>query len=539
MFGTIRRHQKWLWIVISTVTIISFVAFFSPQRRRQAGWSGPRDYIGSINGRQITSGEYTAAMREAELRYLFNYGDWPGNQASVVEREVQGRLLLLEKLRDLDVQVGEPAVAQWILDNPAFHDPKDKRFNKDGYDHFVSNILPTRGLSKSDFERFARHEVGIQHLAALAGTAGRLITPQEAEALFRRQNEEAEAEAVFISSSNYVAQVQVDPAAVATYFTNQQAVYRIPERTQVAYVKFATSNYLAEADQVLQKNPLLLTNALKEATAATADKVRDQLRDTVAMQEAKKKAVEFANELFELKDKTDGLEKLAAAKGLVSEVTEPFTQFEIPKGMKVPRSFSQAAAKLTPDEPVAEQPVQGEDGIYIFELKKRIPSEIPPLDAVREKVVRDYQNSEAMKLARAAGRDLRTAVTNEMAQGKTFDVAVADKNASPIVLPPFSRKTTSLPGLPSPSEASQVIDRTFGLSPGKVSDFVPTSTGGFLVYLKAITPVSEAKLKSDLPEFTAKLRQSRQYEAFADWFRTQERLAQINLPGEKQRASAK
>ena len=41
MFGTIRRHQKWLWIAVSTVTIISFVAFFSPQQRRQGGWTGP------------------------------------------------------------------------------------------------------------------------------------------------------------------------------------------------------------------------------------------------------------------------------------------------------------------------------------------------------------------------------------------------------------------------------------------------------------------------------------------------------------------
>ena len=30
MFGTIRKHQTWLWAVIITLTIISFVVFFSP-----------------------------------------------------------------------------------------------------------------------------------------------------------------------------------------------------------------------------------------------------------------------------------------------------------------------------------------------------------------------------------------------------------------------------------------------------------------------------------------------------------------------------
>src|SRR3954447_7830512 len=98
MFGTIRRHQKWLWIVISTVTIVSFVAFFSPQRRRQAGWTGSRDQVGSINGRPVYREEYASAYREAELRYLFSYGDWPGNdnmsrQSGVMEREARNRML--------------------------------------------------------------------------------------------------------------------------------------------------------------------------------------------------------------------------------------------------------------------------------------------------------------------------------------------------------------------------------------------------------------------------------------------------------------
>src|SRR5690242_4825097 len=150
MFGTIRRHQKWLWIVISTVTIISFVAFFSPNRRRQAGWTGPRDQVGSINGRAITRDQYAQAYREAELRYLFSYGDWPGNdaasrQSGVIERETRNRLVLLDKVNELDIQVGEPAVAEWIADT--FRDRTDKTFRKDSYENFVKNVLPSHGLT--------------------------------------------------------------------------------------------------------------------------------------------------------------------------------------------------------------------------------------------------------------------------------------------------------------------------------------------------------------------------------------------------------
>ena len=48
---------------------------------------------------------------------------------------------------------------------------------------------------------------------------------------------EVDTQAVFLQSSNYLA-VNVNSAELQTFYTNQQANYRIPERVQVAYVKF-------------------------------------------------------------------------------------------------------------------------------------------------------------------------------------------------------------------------------------------------------------------------------------------------------------
>lgn len=544
---------------MSTVTIVSFVAFFSPQRRKQAGWTGPRDQVGSINGRGINRDEYAGAYREAELRYLFSYGDWPGNDTArqagnVIERETRQRLLLLEKLNELNIQVTEPAVAQWIMD--AFRDRTDKSFREETYRNFLKNVLPSRGLSQSDFERFARHEVAIQHLVALAGTAGKLVTPQEAETLFRQQNEEMEATAVFVSSSNYIAQVTTDPSSVAAYFTNHLASYRIPEKTLVSFVKFATSNYLAEADQELAKNTNLNqyveatylqrgTNAFHDASnqplppAEAKQKIREEIREAAAMEEARRKAVAFANELFEMKEKTNALESLAAAKGLVSEVSEPFGPYQTPSNMKVPPAFSQVATKLSNDEPFAEQPLQGDDGIYIVALKGRIPSQIPPLESMQDRVTQDYQNSRALELARAAGRELQTALTNGLAQGKTFESIAAEKGVSPVLLAPFSRKTTTLPGIPNSSDSSLLVSTAFNVSPGKVSPFIPTRTGGFVIHVRSVLPVADTKLQAELPEFLKSLRQSRQYQAFSDWFRKEMDTARISLPGDKKSASAR
>src|SRR5688500_14682070 len=113
MFTHIRRHQKWLWILISAAVIISFVAFFSPTQQMQGGGGGgdPRAIVGTMYGDPITLREYAEALREVQLDYLFRQGTWPENDqyaqqmGMMIEREARGRLLLVRKLKDHNIKV--------------------------------------------------------------------------------------------------------------------------------------------------------------------------------------------------------------------------------------------------------------------------------------------------------------------------------------------------------------------------------------------------------------------------------------------------
>ena len=57
MFGTIRKHQSWLWAIIITVIIISFVWFFSPYTKMHDTGRGMVN-LGSIYGRKITDQDF-------------------------------------------------------------------------------------------------------------------------------------------------------------------------------------------------------------------------------------------------------------------------------------------------------------------------------------------------------------------------------------------------------------------------------------------------------------------------------------------------
>ncbi|MBI4663811.1 MAG: peptidyl-prolyl cis-trans isomerase [Verrucomicrobia bacterium] len=554
MFQQIRRHQKWLWAIITTLTIVSFVVWFSPQQPRLG--RGYRDVtLGSINGRPIGREEYSHAMDEAALWYLFNAGDWPRSDdftRQIMEREIRKRLLLVEKLKELNVLVSPAAVAQWISE--AIQDRDQRVFRKADYDRFVKERLPQHNLSEEDFQRFVRHEVGIQHLMALTGLSGTLVTPQEAEIIYRRENEEADTQAVFLSATNYLASVTVDPAALMTFYTNQQANYRIPERVQVVYVKFEATNYLAEADQRMTAltnlsqiieatygergpNAFRDTNSLPLAAEAAKEKIRDEFRQSFALVEARRKAIDFANKLIELPLATNNLANFAAAEGILSSVTEPFAEENPPPNLKVPDTFGRAAFQLTPTQPIYEQPIVAQDGVYLIGYHNRIPSEIRPFETIREQVAEEFRKSEATKLLNAAGRDLESRLTMSLAQGKTFEAACGEANVPTIDLPPFSQKTSTLPQLLNRGDLSSIKNAAFALTPGKTSSFTPTRDGGFIVYLQAKIPVTDEKVKEGLAAFMENLRRSRLYEAYGEWLRKEIDLARISLPTDKRSAN--
>src|SRR5215467_2167731 len=98
MFGTIRKHQTWLWGIIITLTIISFVIFFSPYSKFNSNVRRGPFNVGTINGVRITEDEFYKAFREAELQYFFNNQAFPDDNArkNISERDVYQWLLIIQ-----------------------------------------------------------------------------------------------------------------------------------------------------------------------------------------------------------------------------------------------------------------------------------------------------------------------------------------------------------------------------------------------------------------------------------------------------------
>jgi parvulin-like peptidyl-prolyl isomerase len=537
MLGTIRRHQKWLWVIIVTLTIASFVIFFSPYSK-MSGPSRGKVELGMVNGHPIGEEDFMAAKRDVYLRYFVTHGDWPRDAEAKrlgfnADRESYNQLLLIEKMKDLNIQVSSTAVARLAA----------QVLGSAPYASFVEKRLKPEGFRGNDFERFIRHELGIQQLITVLGLSGKLVTPREAETLYRREQQELATEAVFFTGSNNLASVVVTPESVGRFYTNQMPRYRLPERVQVRYVQFELTNFFAEADQELAKmtnlNALVErvyeergTNYYRDAKspAEVREKIKTDMHRELAQRSARKMAATFATELSEQSpQRAENLDQLAARQKLTVKVTAPFDIQNGPEELRVPANFSRAAFALTETEPFGN-PVVGDDAVYVIAFNKRFPSEIQPLASIHEQVTADFRFTQAIQLARQAGTNFSAALTASLAAGKTFAAVCDETKVKPLTLPPYSLATRTLPEVEERVSLSLLKQIAFITPVGKTSDFVPTSEGGLVLHVVSRLPVDEAKLKADFPAYLNSVRQTRQIEVFNDWFRKQMELGYMQIP---------
>ena len=522
--------------------IPSFVIYFAPGSRRGGG-KLPSVDLGSFNGRAIQRDDYLAALRETRLSHFMRSGgrEWPGSDEAAnrgLQRDTIVRLFLLDKLKELDIHVSEQAVTRAARDRLGDYPPEK----------FEHDYLQPHSLTLEDFERYMQHEVALQQLETVAGATAKMLSPREGESLFRKQQEQVATEVAGFWATNYLSKVQVTPESISRYYSNQLARYRVPERIQVSYVEFGGSNFLADADKELNQrtnvnayideeymkagtNTFKGTNGAALSEKEAKEKLKNDLRMQFAVMSARRKAADFGNKLLDQKQQTVQMfEKLAAAEGYPVKDSPPFSASQGLDDTNFPPAFTEKALLLKKDNPILYTPIPGEQAVYILALKTNLPSELPSLDKIRDKVTADYKRAQALEMARNEGKSFQTAVTNGLAQKKSFAEICAQANVKPVAVTPFSSTTNAVAGLDERISLRTLQGVAFELKPGQASSLQPAAEGGFLIYLKERIPVSDAQVKAELPEFFARLRMYRQQEAFNDWFRKEAEQARLSLP---------
>ena len=592
MIGTIRKHQQWLWVLIIAATIVSFVVFFNPSTR-YGGQGGGEVRTGetgaSIEGRPITVDELVDAKREELLFYFLQHGEWATEeklrqQNYQLDQRAYQRIALIQKAKDLGIVPTAKAAARMVEE--MFGVKAGDTVSAEDLAKFEQRTLLPNRLTLEDFARFARHQAANQQLVSLFGMSGKLITPKEAEAFYVRENEPTLAEIAYFPLSNYMAQVNVTLQQATNFFKTNEANYWLPERVQVQYVNFPMSNYVAQADKDLGSNTNLAkeidafymqrgpksfidTNGNEMTPDAAKAKIKNDLRDNRAMTFARTNANALIQDLMNGHDDdhpftVDDLQKVASAKGMKVNVTEPFDGRTGPKEFKPTQAFMRTAFSLSTNAPddksrsmiYSQSPVPIEDGWVVMGLKERYQAKPQTFDQVQTKVMDDYKREQAFMTARNAGLVFHTTASAALAQGKSFDNVAASNKVALVTLPAFSLSSaTNLQStgelkkmeaispnvahlLGSRQEFQRLVESTYTLQTGRISEYMPTYEGGYIVYVKGRQPVDPAKLQQELPNFLARLRDQRANAAFAEWFQKQAQEMRLTIPQQPKEPTA-
>jgi hypothetical protein len=556
MFRFFRKHS-WILIVTLTLTIISFVVFMGkgPSRAGNGGSGG--DY-GTIYGHEINATIYDQARRDFFIAYWEQTHEWPdksqGMTPDQLEQQVYSYLLMQLKAKDLGIHVGDDAAAtaannllrsRDIMQLFGSSQPVQPQM-------FIDQVLAPEGLTATDFLRAIRARVAINQLVEVLGLSGTLITPQEAGSLYDREYREYSAQAVFFSASNYLSRVTTSAAAIAQFYTNNQAAYREPDRRQVNYVVFNESNWVAQSkaewaktnfdetvDSVYAKYGNTEQFAGEKTPEATKAKIREFLINRRALSDAESQANNFVSELYAMTPVTpQNLATLAKQKNLPVLTSAPFGESTGPEDFDAPEALTKAAFKLNADSPYTG-PIPGSDAVYVIALANELPSSIPSLAQIYPRVAQDFETQQAVALAQQAGTNFYFTAAIGLATGQKFPQVAAAHGVTAVVLSPFSLSSSEVPEVGDHAELGQLKQAAFTTAPGKISPFVPTADGGFILYEQSLLPVDESKKAVDFPQYLAQARRARQNEAFNLWLNTELNRELVNTPYYQQQAQAR
>ncbi len=571
-FQYIRRKQKWLFGAIAIPVIIGFVILFTNNAEEilfGSGRQSERGLYGQLQGETVTRNQWIEARTIVQGQmgqYASRFGDDFINTRAV---QVLGEMALM---RQYNIQPSQSDSDAWIseqVDNSLDAMPVESKPTRR---EAVSNWA--RGFGgESRLEAFAMHQVGSRQLQSLAGVSGVLISAREAEVKFRERNEQYEAEAIFLSHTNYLPLVQVTDEQLKKQYTNSLAKHRIPERRQIAYVTFPATNYLDEAEEKfnelkpVEREPLLQnywtgitnlagyktnsilalagqianvrTNEYKDMKPEeAASSIRSEILTTaqgiksgLAVIEAYKAGLDFQQSLeetYKTQPDLDTLKNMARLQSLTATAPPPVGhQDSIVAGLPQVRPAQVFA--LTKESPfiIGDPPLGGAAGdFYIASLNKILPSRNRSFVEARATVTVEFKKAESIKMMKAAGEKIQQGIKLE----KTLAEVAKENNISVTKLGPFDSAGGYIPGLADKANSEDVRTQALGLNVNATSELIASSTdapdptseeAAFVVKLTAKTAVSKDKFDAEFPAYLENERATAEARAYTTWLQGQ------------------
>ncbi len=242
------------------------------------------------------------------------------------------------------------------------------------------------------------------------------------------------------------------------WFAKSDNVKGVPLRERPLFVNqtFSRVDYdgVYKVGNALTQNLYLVENlghqdprpmTLAEARDEIIEELQKSKGETIAQQTA-------AADVARIEDASLALDVVAQARGLTVEQTEPFgrdTQFIPGFGS---RPVSVISTAFTMEEGDIEGPIRTNMGYHIIHLLSRLPSRLPELAEVRQRVENDFVEAQAARLARVSTNNF----IDELFQSQQSIPSLAATQDVDWGSTEFFKQNVIIPGLGSKNNVNRV-----------------------------------------------------------------------------------
>jgi peptidyl-prolyl cis-trans isomerase D len=239
MLDQMRRHMGWLKWSLGLV-VLAFVIFYIPDFLRGTGAdAASSDTVASVDGRDITAGNFRRTYQNQLQAYRNAYGGnvseqllkQLGVEQQILQQMVDQQAVLAEAGR-LGIKASDEEVRQRLFATPALQE-NGVFIGEARYQQLLRSQRPP--LTPSEFEDTVRQQIVTEKLRTSL-TAWLSVTDRELEQEYRARNDKVKLAVVNITADSVRSQATASDSDIAARFTGHEADFKIPEKRKVRFL---------------------------------------------------------------------------------------------------------------------------------------------------------------------------------------------------------------------------------------------------------------------------------------------------------------
>lgn len=399
MLELMRKHARnWLVKILLGMVIVVFIFYFgSYSWRRQA------ESIAIVDGKVIPYVEFQRKYQNIIDAYRQRLGsaltDDILKSLNVKQQaydSIINQAIVLQKAKELNIEVTEEEIKASILSNPAFQ--RAGVFDEKTY----QQVLRYNKMAPSDFEEGQKNLLTTIKLEDVVQSSVK-VSDKEVFDLYRFQNEKINVYYFILAASNYRGKIVPQREDLESYLKEHENDFRIPEQIQIKYLSFFGQQYIssvtvkdAEALEYYNRNKDKFVR--KGSKGGSFPEVKDKIIAELKQSRGMYIAADEAKKAHDIIYQKENFDEYARQHGVKISSSNLFSAQNLPQEFRHIKDFPRIAFSLQMDE--ISSVFYDDKAYYVMKLITKKPSYTPGLNEIEKEVRSKFIEAESSRLCK-------------------------------------------------------------------------------------------------------------------------------------------